>query len=154
MKTSLGSKIAILLFTFCIAMVNNPSIAHTDSPETPARSRQENAVNDFHSYANPGEVRVKHLDLDWNVVFAKKILQGTAVLTIARISGDLHAPLLLDTRHLNIEQVETSADGSNYKNTEFTVGRSDPILGAPLTIQLPERVVQVRIHYSTNPDAS
>ena len=150
----LGNKIAILLFTFCIAMVNNQSLANTGSPETAADSRQENAIKDFHSYANPSDVRVKHLDLNWDVLFDKKILQGTAVLTIARVSGDLHAPLILDTRHLNIEQVETSADGSNYAAAKFTVGQSDPILGAPLTIQLPERVAQVRIHYSTNPDAS
>jgi hypothetical protein len=30
------------------------------------------AVQDFHSYANPAAVRVRHLDLDWNVLFDQK----------------------------------------------------------------------------------
>jgi len=152
----LGNKIAILLFIFCIAMANNPRIASADSikSRTAARTEMENAVKDFHSYANPADVRVKHLDLAWDVLFDKKILKGTAVVTIARVSSDPRAPLILDTRHLNIEQVETSLDGSKYAKTTFNLGASDPILGAPLTIQLPERVAYVRIHYSTNPDAS
>src|SRR5204862_2447831 len=106
----LGKTIAILLFTFCIAMANNPRIASADSTKspTPARIEMENAVKDFHSYANPADVRLKHLDLAWDVLFDKKILKGTAVLTIARVCSDLHAPLMLDTRHLNIEQIETS----------------------------------------------
>jgi leukotriene A-4 hydrolase/aminopeptidase len=107
---------------------------------------------DFHSYSNPHEVRVRHLDLDWDLNFEKKILKGTAVLTIDRLSRQ--APLILDTRHLNIDKVETSAGSSKYATTKFTVGPSDAILGAPLTIQLPPNAKFVRITYSTNPDAS
>jgi leukotriene-A4 hydrolase len=107
---------------------------------------------DFHSYSNPQDVRVRHLDLAWNVSFDKKVLNGIAVLTIDRLNKQ--APLILDTRHLNIEKAETSADGSTYKATAFTVGNSDPILGEPLNIQLPDSVKFVRITYSTNPDAS
>jgi leukotriene A-4 hydrolase/aminopeptidase len=110
------------------------------------------APQDFHSYSNPHEVRVRHLDLDWDVNFDKKILKGTAVLTIDRMNQE--APLILDTRHLNIDKVETSAGSSRYATTKFTVGQADAILGAPLTIQLPPNAKFVRITYSTNPDAS
>jgi leukotriene-A4 hydrolase len=110
------------------------------------------AAKDFHSYSNPQDVHVRHLDLDWDVSFDKKILSGAAVLTIDRLNKQ--APLILDTRHLNIDKVETSATGTNYAATKFSVGQADQILGAPLTIQLPANARFVRITYSTNPDAS
>jgi leukotriene-A4 hydrolase len=126
----------LLLFIFCVA--------------TTVYSQP--AAKDFHSYSNPQDVRVRYLDLDWDVSFDKKILQGAAVLTIDRLNKQ--APLILDTRHLNIDKVETSATGSGYAATKFTVGQADPILGAPLTIELPANAKFVRITYSTNPDAS
>lgn len=126
----------LLLFIFCVATT-------VDS---------QPAAKDFHSYSNPQAVRVRHLDLDWDVSFDKKILQGAAVLTIDRLNKQ--APLILDTRHLNIDKVETSATGSGYAATKFTIGQADPILGAPLTIELPANSKFVRITYSTNPDAS
>ena len=110
------------------------------------------AVQDFHSYANPSAVRVRHLDLDWDVLFDQKILKGTAVLTIERVSQT--EPLILDTRDLKIEKVETSVDGVVYSAGTFNIGPSDKILGAPLTIPLPAKATRVRIHYSTSPGAS
>jgi leukotriene-A4 hydrolase len=109
-------------------------------------------VQDFHSYANPSAVRVRHLDLDWDVLFDQKILKGTAVLTVERVSQT--EPLILDTRDLKIEKVETSADGVVYSAGTFTPGSSDKILGASLTIPLPAKANRVRIHYSTSPGAS
>lgn len=110
------------------------------------------AVQDFHSYANPSAVRVRHLDLDWDVLFDQKILKGTAVLTIERVSQT--EPLILDTRDLKIEKVEASVDGVIYSAGIFNIGPSDKILGAPLTIPLPAKATRVRIHYSTSPGAS
>jgi len=110
------------------------------------------AAQDYHSYANPSAVRVRHVDLDWDVLFDQKILKGTATLTIERISQT--EPLILDTRDLKIDTVETSVDGLKYTPATFTVGTSDKILGAPLTIPLPARATHVRIHYSTSPGAS
>jgi leukotriene A-4 hydrolase/aminopeptidase len=112
----------------------------------------EPTAQDFHSYANPGAVRVKHIDLDWDVLFDQKILKGTATLTVDRISPD--QPLVLDTRDLKIERVETSAESKSFSPGTFTIGESDKVLGAPLTIPLPANATQVRIHYSTSPGAS
>lgn len=109
-------------------------------------------AQDFHSYANPSSVRVRHVDLDWNVLFDQKILKGTATLTVERTSQT--APLMLDTRDLKIDKVETSAGGTNYSPGTFTIGATDKILGAPLTIPLPAGANRVRIHYSTSPAAS
>lgn len=110
------------------------------------------AAQDSHSYANPSAVRVRHVDLDWDVLFDQKILKGASTLTIERTSQT--EPLILDTRDLKIERVETSVDGLKYKPASFTVGTSDKILGAPLTIPLPARATRVRVQYSTSPGAS
>src|SRR6185503_14746069 len=78
-------------FIFCFGLL---------STFTTSMARAQ-AVQDFHSYANPSAVRVRHLDLDWNVLFDQKILKGTAVLTVERVSQT--EPLILDTRDLKIE---------------------------------------------------
>lgn len=132
--------IARFLVSFCVVITIGTSIASAQDP------------HDVHSYANPSAVRVRHLDLDWNVLFDQKILKGTATLTVDRTSTN--EPLILDTRDLSIEKVETSADGVRYSAGTFTIGSSDKILGAPLTIPLPARANRVRIHYSTTPGAS
>ena len=110
------------------------------------------AAQDVHSYANPSAVRVRHVDLDWDVLFDQKVLKGSATLTIERTSQT--EPLILDTRDLNVEKVETSVNGQQYTPATFTVGTADKVLGAPLTIPLPARATRVRVHYSTSPGAS
>ena len=47
--------------------------------------------------------------------------------------------LVLDTKLLTIERVETSSDGATFSETSFDLGDADPVLGAPLTIALNER---------------
>ncbi len=141
------NKVALLVslvFIFCAWMPAGQSMGNTNQRQT--------VFNDVHSYANPQDVRVRHLDLDWKVLFDQKVLQGIVTLTIDRFSRT--APLILDTRDLKIEKVETAAAGPNFTATQFTVGAVDKILGAPLTIQLPARATRVRIHYSTSPGAS
>src|SRR5215216_1426654 len=109
---------------------------------------------DHHSYSNPEQVKVRHVDLEWDVLFDQKILRGTAVLSLERTGPDKRAPLILDTRNLNITKAEASLNGTNYSEARFTVGKADPILGAPLTIELPEQAAKVRVTYSTSPGAS
>jgi len=113
-------------------------------------------VEDVHSYSNPQETRVRHVDFDWTVLFEKKILQGTATLTVERKSPlkTRLGYLKLDTRDLNIEKVETSSSGKVFTKTQFNLGAADKILGAPLTVTMPSGTSFVRIHYSTSPTAS
>ena len=111
-------------------------------------------AEDFHSYSNPKAVRVTNVDLDWDVLFDKKIIKGTATLSVTRTSGDKSAPIILDTRDLKIEKTETSADGKTFKKTAYKLGAADKILGSSLTVQLPSDAKFVRIAYSTSPNAS
>jgi leukotriene A-4 hydrolase/aminopeptidase len=109
-------------------------------------------AQDYHSYSNPSAVRVRQVDLDLRVLFDEKVLKGTATLSVERVSLD--APLILDTRDLKIDKVEAAPERGKFSPATFTLGASDKILGAPLTITLPPQATQVRITYSTSPGAS
>ncbi len=111
----------------------------------------QNYAKDVHSYANPNLVRVKHVELDWNILFEKKSIQGSATLTIERT--DKLSPLILDSRDLKIEKTEMSDDGTSFKQTTFGLGTADKFLGSSLTIQLSPNAKFVRVYYSTNPTA-
>ncbi len=117
-------------------------------------SAMKTAAEDVHSYANPQAVRVTHIDLDWDFLFDKKILQGTATLSFERASKAKNAPLILDTRDLQIAKVETSTNGKTFKKTTFKFGEADKFLGASLTIQISPNAKKVRVFYSTSPNAS
>ena len=102
---------------------------------------------DRHSYAEPEKVRLTHLSLSLAASFEKRMLSGTARLTVERL--DPAAPLILDTRALHIESVRTNAG-----NLSFSLEKEDPILGSALHIALPPNVKSLEIRYSTSPAAS
>ena len=97
---------------------------------------------DVHSWSRPAESRLRHIDLDLDVRFDRRILEGSATVHFDRLSP---GPLVLDTRDLEIRRVENAAN--------FHLGPPDPILGAALTIEEPA-ADWVRIHYATTPEAS
>jgi aminopeptidase N len=109
---------------------------------------------DVHSAATPEHVRVRHLDLDLDVRFDTRTLAGTATLAVERTSADSARPLVLDTRGLTVDAAEASADGSAFAPAAFALGADDPVLGRPLTVQLPAAVKAVRVRYRTGPDAA
>jgi leukotriene A-4 hydrolase/aminopeptidase len=111
-----------------------------------------NVREDHHSYSNPDQIRVTRVELDLDVSFERKSLEGTATLVLKRENAG--ADLVLDTRDLNIATVEASGPSGEFASTDFELGPSNPILGAPLTITLSPDTERVRVHYSTNPGAS
>lgn len=69
---------------------------------------------DIHSFAHPDEAVIKHLSLNLEVDFSKKILSGKVTLDIENKTGT--DTLHLDSRDLNITKVSLtpalpSADG-------------------------------------------
>jgi aminopeptidase N len=94
------------------------------------------------------------VDLDLAVDFERQQLRGQATLTVERTSADVKQPLVLDSRGLVIEMVESSAGGDAFVPAKFTVGREDAILGAPVTVTLPAEVKFVRVRYATGRGAS
>ena len=107
---------------------------------------------DEHSHSNPDEVRVTHADLDLTVSFDRRVLAGTATLSLQSIVPG--SPLILDTRALSIGTVEASEGVGSWRPAPFEVGPADPILGSPLRIALGPRTDRVRIAYETSPTAS
>lgn len=104
-------------------------------------------ARDIHSFSQPEQVRVTHCSLVLEAFFDTRLLSGTANLSFERASDD--APLVLDTRDLEIHRVEWQGRELHYQ-----VGSRDAILGSPLTIELPPDAQSVLIHYSASPHAS
>lgn len=125
----------------------------TACSKNPENSGPSSIAHDPHSYGNPDQVRVPHLDLDLNVVFDQQTIQGTAILTIDRISRDAKQ-LILDSRSLQIDETDISSDGTKYRETPFMIGKADKILGAPLRISIRPDTKFVKIRYSTDPTAT
>jgi leukotriene-A4 hydrolase len=98
---------------------------------------------DVHSYAEPNIARVRHIDLDLTADFKAKILKGTAALTLE--TDPTAKQVILDIKALDIKGI-SDASGEPLK---FSIGKSDPILGSPLTIELPQGAQKVIITYQT-----
>src|SRR5262245_25758656 len=121
-----------------------------------SKSRDPKPMNlrDQHSYANPEHIRVRHLDLDLEVSFEKKALEGSATLTVERVTGSSDAALVLDTQDLRIARVEAAQGSGTFQPSSFKLGAPDKTLGTSLSIQLPPTADRVRIHYSSSPNAA
>ncbi len=116
----------------------------TTKPMDPVSS-----VRDPHSFARPEEVVVRHLDLDLAVDFDRKVLEGTAALTIENRSGA--RTLHLDTRDLTIEKVTL---GPEKTPTIFALRPEIQHLGRDLAIDVAADTTRVTIHYRTSPRAA
>jgi aminopeptidase N len=145
-------------FPFFAALAFAASLAGCHSADTAANTSTAAAAQpippilltpeakDVHSYANPREARVTHVALDLQADFADHVLSGTARLDIAAAPGA--KKIVLDTDHLTIGSV---TDGTG-KPLAYQLGTSDPIHGAPLTVQL-GKARTIAIAYTTAPDA-
>jgi leukotriene-A4 hydrolase len=156
-----GVKMKVIRSLFCfVIMLGLFVMACRNSSTNDAKGLQPadatakmDAARDAHSYSNPQEVRVRHVALDLDVLFDRKVLKGASTLTIERVKSDVDS-LKLDTRDLKITKAEASIDGTSFTPAQFKLGAADKILGAPLTIQLPPQAAKVRIEYETSPNAS
>jgi len=108
---------------------------------------------DPHSYAQPDQVRVTHLDLDLKIDFPHKQLDGVATLKLDWKDPKAQA-LVLDTRDLKIAKVEALDDAGKASVLKYALAPADKQLGSKLTVQTPQRPAQVRITYVTAPTAS
>ena len=110
-------------------------------------------ASDPHSYAQPDQVVVTHLDLDLKLDFPHRQLGGQATLKLDW-KNPKAASLVLDTRDLKIAKVEAvDADGKTTP-LKYTLAPRDKQLGEKLTIATPAHPAQVRIVYTTSPEAS
>lgn len=106
-------------------------------------------VPDVHSYSNPNEVIVRHLDINLHVNFAEKKLFGKTGLHIKNKSNATN--LILDTRDLEVQKVTLENDENP---ATFELGETDSIHGQPLTIEITPATELVTVYYTTSPDAA
>ncbi|MFA6455411.1 MAG: aminopeptidase, partial [Bacteroidota bacterium] len=114
-----------------------------------AYGQKKNNRADVHSFGNSDEVIIKHLALDLSVSFEKKVLSGSAILTLNHKKKT--SKLILDTRDLTIDKVTLD---EKETPTTFTLGEEVKFLGKPLTIAITPKTKSVKIYYSTSPSAS
>ncbi len=141
---SIGVAIAGLMVAAGLVMTG---CTPKDGGGTDIQTIVERTVDD-HSYARPQEAKVSHVDLDLTADFAKKVLKGTATLTLVTEANA--KKVILDTRLLDIQAV-TDASGAPLK---YTVGKGTAMMGQPLTIELPQGAQKVVVHYQTQAGGS
>jgi aminopeptidase N len=108
---------------------------------------------DEHSFARPDQVRITDTALDLAIDFDKRQLSGTATHTLAW-QDPAHRELVLDTRDLAIATVEARNGKRRWRSVDHALAAADERFGSKLTITLPRQYEQVRITYTTSPDAS
>ncbi|MEE9272548.1 MAG: M1 family metallopeptidase [Robiginitomaculum sp.] len=107
--------------------------------------------DDKFTYANYDEVQVSHLDLNLDVNFDDKVLDGTAVLTVKKLNSAADK-IVLDTKDLEIMMVKVENHGE-FKPVRFTLANYDEMLGSELTIPLSKNSGRISIAYKTSPKA-
>lgn len=136
-------KFWLLLFIFLVALL----VMGCGDKSTDLTNQQ--IVNDIHSFSNPNEVLVTHLDINLHVNFEDKKLFGKTGLQIKNKTGTDN--LILDTRDLNIQKVTL---GKDEETTSFSLGEKQKFLGQCLTIKIKPETKLVYVYYSTSPDAA
>jgi leukotriene-A4 hydrolase len=148
----------------CLLALGCPAGGGKRNSETPV-AIAATPGDDVHSHARPSEVQVRHIGLRLALDFEARRLAGSATLLLDRRAPD--RPLVLDTRDLEITAVQSARvaiadplqglaelEGVPWRDTKYALGEADPILGAPLTIELPEGATVVRVAYRTAPTAT
>lgn len=100
-------------------------------------------VEDPHSYANPEEALVTHLNLQLDISFESKKINGTATWKYTAL--DSAKFLCFDVRNLEIISV-TDGDSTSLK---YELSGNDPILGQCLKVDVSSKPAVVAIRYLT-----
>lgn len=162
-------------FWFGLAILGGISAMSDEAPvlgqEASRRAVSGDRI-DVHSWSNPHEVRVCHVELDLAVEFNRKQLAGSATLTLDRgTTADGAATLWLDTRDLAVSAVSAGTAAGlaavpyRIENPAFPADevdlfprgdRSDghPIHGRALRVELPPMADRVKVEYATSPNAT
>lgn len=109
---------------------------------------QHKFVKDSHSFSNPSEAVVKHLDLAITVDFDTQIISGKASWQIDNISKANE--IIFDQNTLNITKVTL---GNDERETKFELGKKIKLHGKPLHITIEPNTTKVNIYYNTTKNA-
>lgn len=115
-------------------------------------------AHDYFSFANTDQFVTAHLALDLTVDFGAEELRGSAMLAIRKLDPDA-TEIVLDTRDLDISNVDVLlADGASVP-AEFRFGDRDKVKGTPLIVSLPDAARSatefgLELEYKTRPEST
>lgn len=110
---------------------------------------------DPNSFSESEKIITKHVDLDWDVDFTKKVIKGSATYKFKILKDDL-TTILLDVSGINISDVSILASGNEIP-INFMISDEVKNIGSKLTLDLPcdsSGELTVRINYETSPEAA
>jgi len=113
-----------------------------------ALESEKTYVHDPHSYANAEDAVVRHLALDLNVDFDKKVIFGKASIFFDNKTSA--KKIILDTRDLMIAKVTLD---SAETETSYVLAAKDQFLGQALSVEIRPNTKFVTVYYSTSPEA-
>ena len=115
--------------------------------ENDKTTNTEMKFTDHHTYAQPEEAVITHLNWDADIDFKSSIIKATAEYEIKTSAGA--EKIILDINGINIISVADQSDAVlNYE-----IGAEKEFLGNPLIIELNDNTSKIKIAYSTSPDA-
>lgn len=103
-------------------------------------------ATDFHSYSQPEEAVVTHLNWNASVNFEDRIIRATATYDID-VSATAER-ILLDCVDLTIEAV--TVDG---ESVDWSLGPEQPFIGQPLSVPVNGASKRISIQYASSPSA-
>ena len=131
------------VWLFAIAFLGLTACEQQNKKET----QSDMSITDPHSYAQPGQAKVTHLDWKAIIDFDSKKIKATATLQIE--TSENARQLVLDTKDLTIREV---SNGNNEILT-YAIGETKEHLGAPLNIDITPDTKTVNVTYESSPSA-
>jgi aminopeptidase N len=138
--------IAILAIFGCSNDTRNGSLSTSPTNE----DLMTTPVKDIHSYAEPSQAIMQHLVWQAEVNFDSSRITAKASIQVAM---DPKAEfVMLDTKNLIIDSVSAGTAG-NESATDFSLGKSDDLLGSALKISLSPDTEWIHVYYRTTEGA-
>jgi leukotriene-A4 hydrolase len=122
------------------------------APLQPSADFEVSVGTDPHSFAEYEKVRIRHMHLDLDADMNRSTLSGHVLLDLDRPEPGFQR-LVLDTRDLDIRDVNVVDPNGDYMPVSWRLGADHGHLGRPLVIVLPQGIEQVRIDYASRPEA-
>lgn len=137
--------VALTVFSFTLIGCKNKTAEKPVEKEVKPMEVME--IEDPHSYSEPNNCIVTHLDLDLHIDFNDKILSGVASWNIDNKRDAKE--IIFDTKKLSINKVWLD-DGVT---TTYELGEANETFGQPLKVAVQPSTQVVHIEYTTDPDA-
>jgi leukotriene-A4 hydrolase len=122
------------------------------APMKPSPDFDVSVGTDPHSFAEYEKVRIRHMRLDLDADMNRSTLSGHVLLDLDRPEPGFQR-LVLDTRDLDIRDVNVVDPNGDFLPVSWRLGADHGHLGQPLVIVLPQGIEQVRIDYASRPEA-